>query len=120
MIIYTHPKYDHTQEVQPHEKVRMRLLERAGWSAQSEVPSSGGVFAGSITGIDISPETYDLIRGNPVSVHDVFDAKVADLLNDAGYGVVESVRQASDEDLLAISGIGAAKLAHIRKVISGG
>ena len=119
MIIYTHPKYTHTQEVQPHEKVRMRLLERAGWSAQSEVPSSGGVFAGSITGIDIGQETYELIRGNPVSVHDVFDDSIADLLNDAGYGVVESVRQASDEDLLAISGVGAAKLAHIREVLSG-
>ena len=107
-MIYTHPKYDHTQEVQPHEKVRMRLLERAGWSAQSEAPAAPP-----------TPEPEAPAVG-PVTVHDVFDAKLADLLNDAGYAFASQVRSASDDDLLAISGIGAAKLAHIREVLSGG
>ena len=119
-MIYTHPKYDHTQEVQPHEKVRMRLLEQAGWSAQSEAPATGLHISGGITGIDISQEAYDLIRGNPATVHDIFDPKLADLLNDAGYAFASQVRSAPDDKLLAISGIGAAKLAHIREVLSGG
>ena len=119
-MIYTHPKYDHTQEVQPHEKVRMRLLERAGWSAQSEAPATGLHISGGITGIDISQETYDAIRGNPDTVHEVFEPKLADLLDDAGYWALDKLRAASDDDILAISGIGAAKLAHIREVLSGG
>ena len=107
-MIYTHPKYDHTQEVQPHEKVRMRLLERAGWSAQSEAPAAPPV-----------PEPEAPAIG-PVTVHEVFDPKLADLLDDAGYWALDNLRSASDDDILAISGIGAAKLAHIREVLSGG
>ena len=107
-MIYTHPKYDHTQEVQPHEKVRMRLLERAGWSAQSDAPAAPPV-----------PEPEAPAIG-PVTVHEVFDPKLADLLDDAGYWALDDLRSASDDDILAISGIGAAKLAHIREVLSGG
>ena len=106
-MIYTHPKYDHTQEVQPHEKVRMRLLERAGWSAQSDAPAAPPV-----------PEPEAPAVG-PDTVHEVFDPKLADLLDDAGYWALDKLRSASDDDLLAISGIGAAKLAHIREVLSG-
>ena len=106
-MIYTHPKYDHTQEVQPHEKVRMRLLERAGWSAQSDAPAAPPV-----------PEPEAPAIG-PVTVHEVFDPKLADLLDDAGYWALDDLRSASDDDILAISGIGAAKLAHIREVLSG-
>ena len=107
-MIYTHPKYDHTQEVQPHEKVRMRLLERAGWSAQSDAPAAPPV-----------PEPEASTVG-PDTVHEVFDPKLADLLDDAGYWALDKLRSASDDDLLAISGIGQAKLAHIREVLSGG
>ena len=107
-MIYTHPRYDHTQEVQPHEKVRMRLLERAGWSAQSDAPAAPPV-----------PEPEAPAIG-PVTVHEVFDPKLADLLDDAGYWALDNLRSASDDDILAISGIGAAKLAHIREVLSGG
>ena len=106
-MISTHPKYDHTQEVQPHEKVRTRLLERAGWSAQSDAPAAPPV-----------PEPEAPAIG-PVTVHEVFDPKLADLLDDAGYWALDKLRAASDDDLLAISGIGAAKLAHIREVLSG-
>ena len=107
-MIYTHPKYDHTQEVQPHEKVRMRLLERAGWSAQSEAPAAPP-----------APDPEAPAVG-PDTVHEVFDPKLADLLDDAGYWALDKLRSASDDDLLAISGIGQAKLAHIREVLSGG
>ena len=107
-IIYTHPKYTHAQEVDPRETVRMRLLERAGWSAQSDAPAAPP-----------APEPEAPAIG-PVTVHDVFDAKLADLLNDAGYAFASQVRSAPDNKLLAISGIGQAKLAHIREVLSGG
>ena len=107
-IIYTHPKYTHAQEVDPRETVRMRLLERAGWSAQSDAPAAPPV-----------PEPEAPAIG-PVTVHEVFDPKLADLLDDAGYWALDKLRSASDDDLLAISGIGQAKLAHIREVLSGG
>ena len=106
-MIYTHPRYDHTQEVQPHEKVRMRLLERAGWSAQSDAPAAPPVP---------EPEAPPV---GPDTVHEVFEPKLADLLDDAGYWALDKLRAASDDDILAISGIGAAKLAHIREVLSG-
>ena len=108
MIIYTHPKYDHVQEVDPRETVRIRLLERAGWSVRGAKPVSPDIFV-----VSDEPPLF------PDSASNLFDAKLAELLEDAGYRWVSDIRAASDDDLLAISGIGAAKLAHIREVSGG-
>lgn len=45
------------------------------------------------------------------------DESTVQLLSDAGYDTLEKVREASDEDLLAIKGIGDAKLAEIREKV---
>jgi len=46
------------------------------------------------------------------------DGDVTRLLAEAGYENPESVRRASDEDLLKIKGIGPAKLGEIREALS--
>ena len=48
---------------------------------------------------------------------DPVDESTVQLLADNGYDTLESVREASDEDLLAIKGIGDAKLAEIREKV---
>lgn len=57
----------------------------------------------------VKAETKDA-DGNKVSV----PMPYASLLEEAGYGSPEAVRKASDEDLLAIEGIGPTRLAEIR------
>lgn len=106
-MIYTHPKYDHLQEVDPRETVRRRLLERAGWYAQKDVPASPTVF------------NADAEAAKSATVRDVFDAKLADLLENAGLALTSQVSDAPDSILLEISGVGPAKLAHIREVLGG-
>ncbi len=48
---------------------------------------------------------------------DPVDESTVQLLAGAGYDTLEKVREASDEDLLAIKGIGDAKLAEIREKV---
>ena len=108
MIIYTHPKYDHVQEVDPREMVRIRLLERAGWSAAgATMPDSPPTP---------EPEAF---AAWPDTVHEVFDPKLADILDAAGYWALDKIRATSDDELLAVNGIGPAKLAYIREVTGG-
>lgn len=45
------------------------------------------------------------------------DEDVTRLLADAGYDSPQAIREASDEDLLAIKGIGKAKLQEIREAV---
>lgn len=45
------------------------------------------------------------------------DESTVQLLADAGYDTLEKVREASDEDLLAIKGVGDAKLAEVREKV---
>lgn len=130
MIIYTHPKHSHVQEVDPRETVRMRLLERAGWSAREDAPAVAEV--GHITSEtlgDLSGEGGYGSSGYFVgmlavdapapTVHDIFDAKLADLLSEAGFSLASQVNEAPDSILLKISGIGPAKLAQIREAFNG-
>lgn len=46
---------------------------------------------------------------------DVVDEKTTEILKNAGYDSVEKIKQASDEELLAIKGIAAKRLEQIRK-----
>ena len=48
---------------------------------------------------------------------DPLDESTVQTLTDAGYDSLEAVREASDEDLLAINGIGPAKLQEIREKV---
>ncbi len=50
-----------------------------------------------------------------LSLHDVFGDDVASLLS-TKYSSVEAVKAASNEDLLAISGVGPARLNEIRNI----
>ena len=50
------------------------------------------------------------------SLEEVFDPKISGLLR-SKYQSVDAVRAASDEDLVAISGIGVATVRHIREVL---
>lgn len=52
-----------------------------------------------------------------LELSDYFDPQTAKLLRDAGYPSPVSVASAADEDLLAINGIGPAKLQKIREVL---
>jgi DNA-directed RNA polymerase alpha subunit len=45
------------------------------------------------------------------------DDQIARALRQAGINTIEKIKQASDEELLAISGIGAARLAEIRAAL---
>lgn len=45
------------------------------------------------------------------------DQDVADALVSAGYETIDKVREASDEDLLAVKGIGKTKLKEIREAV---
>lgn len=107
MIIYTHPKHAHVQEVDPRETVRMQLLERAGWSAKKDAPTSPPAVEADST------------DASAVTVHHVFDAKLADLLSAAGFPLASQVNDAPDSILLKISGIGPAKLVQIREALGG-
>jgi hypothetical protein len=51
---------------------------------------------------------------NVLTLHDVFGDDLAGLLSEAGYSSVEAVKVASDDDLKAIPGIGAATVNKIR------
>jgi hypothetical protein len=66
--------------------------------------SKAGRLEGSASSEDSSDELEDKLGHN-----------TAQLLKDAGYEDADSVREATDEELLAIDGIGKAKLEHIRK-----
>lgn len=55
--------------------------------------------------------------GAQSSEPDPLEESIVQLLADNGYDTLESVRAASDEDLLAIKGIGDGKLAEIREKI---
>lgn len=47
------------------------------------------------------------------------EPRIRDLLTDAGYVSDEAIRAASDDELLAIKGIGEASLQHIREATAG-
>ena len=51
---------------------------------------------------------------NVLSLHDVFGDDLAGLLSESGYSSVEAVKVASNEDLIAISGVGPATVSRIR------
>jgi DNA-directed RNA polymerase alpha subunit len=48
---------------------------------------------------------------------DPVDESTVQLLSDAGYDSLEAIREGTDENLLAIKGIGPAKLAEIREKV---
>lgn len=58
-------------------------------------------------------ETHAVLKdpGEPL------DQSTVKILADAGYDSMEAIRDASDEDLLAINGIGPAKLQEIREKV---
>lgn len=45
MIVYAHKKFKHTQEVDPSEATRIKILERAGWYVDEEATAERGANA---------------------------------------------------------------------------
>jgi predicted flap endonuclease-1-like 5' DNA nuclease len=52
-----------------------------------------------------------------LSLQEVFGQELADLLTEGGYTSVEAVKVATDDDLKAITGIGAARVGQIRELL---
>lgn len=66
---------------------------------------------------------FEVVDGDETVELDALDAMlggdVAALLRNAGYETPEAVRDAADDDLRAVSGIGEGRLARIREAVAG-
>ena len=88
-------------------EARVQALE--GFEAAAHEPAKPEIEPAPIPTIQEAVE-------NPVSLLDL-DDKTVDLLVDGGYPTIYSVRLASDEQLQAINGIGAATVQRIRTAL---
>lgn len=94
-------------EVLDTDKTKQRILERSGWL---RVPAT------------VTPDPPPTPTPLIASVSSVVDDLPANFpereaLTQAGYGALLLVRMASDDELLAIEGIGKAKLKDIRAFV---
>jgi DNA-directed RNA polymerase alpha subunit len=87
-------------------EARLKALE--GHSAGEEPPA--------IESVPSIEEAVEAARERHVS--EVFDARVANILEEAGFTDVRLVREASDEELIALSGIAAATVENVRKKLN--
>lgn len=99
-MIYQHGETGRMLEIAEHEATRRRILERSGWFV---VTQPAPVVVEPPAPVELEP-VDDLPEGFPQR----------EALTAAGFGALLLVTKASDEELLAIDGIGKATLEKIR------
>ena len=105
MIVYAHKKFKHTQEVDPSEATRIKILERAGWYVDEEATAERGANAEreADEGAFLNEKASGGLQ--PTRLPDDFPGKVA--LEKASIVYLESVPR-TGAALTAVSGIGGA------------
>lgn len=129
-VMYQSPKKDHPTNqphrsswISEHDTVARQRLEERGWKIIStrEAPAEAAPaplqsvprnLPGAPTG---EAQTFDATRVEGLTRFDFLTDDQRSALAEAGYGDDEALRAASDEDLRAVRGIGAAAVRNLRK-----
>lgn len=109
-LIYQSPKKEkrQSQPIDEADLVRRQILENAGWKVVARIEDEGAPQS-----VESEPDTIEAIT-QLAGLDDEIKAK----LMAAGYETNAAVHEATDDELLAIEGIGSATLRKIRDALA--